>query len=55
MIFYAAVVWVRRCLPPGVAAAGGVRPGGGPRYVVFAGDVGSNDSLADVVDRWEAA
>jgi len=45
--------WVRGSLLPGIVSLWA--PASGPPLVVFAGNVGGEDALADVVDRLEAA
>ncbi|GLZ50209.1 hypothetical protein Acsp06_63940 [Actinomycetospora sp. NBRC 106375] len=45
--------WVRGSLLPGIVSLWA--PTAGPPLVVFAGNVGDDDALADVVDRLEAA
>ncbi|MDD7942608.1 four-carbon acid sugar kinase family protein [Actinomycetospora lutea] len=45
--------WVRGSLLPGIVSLWA--PTSGPPLVVFAGNVGGDDALADVVDRLEAA
>ncbi|MEJ2862087.1 four-carbon acid sugar kinase family protein [Actinomycetospora flava] len=45
--------WVRGSLLPGIVSLWA--PTSGPPLVVFAGNVGDDDALADVVDRLEAA
>jgi uncharacterized protein YgbK (DUF1537 family) len=45
--------WVRGSLLPGIVSLWA--PASGPPLVVFAGNVGGEDALADVVDRLEEA